>query len=97
MSVSLLATSWMSENSGFDSSQIQEIFSLFHTPKPGSGVRPASYVMDTENSFPLGQVAAHFHLVPRSRTVELYLQSLIRVRGLVLSKLKSIDYFTFYS
>jgi hypothetical protein len=49
-------------------------FSLLHSAQTGSRVHPASHTMDT-----------HLHLVPRLRTVELYLHCFISLHGVVLN------------
>jgi hypothetical protein len=61
-------------------------FSLFHRVKTGSGVHLASHPMGTRNKGGEGvKLTAHVHLVPRSRMVELYLHSHVRLRGVVLN------------
>jgi hypothetical protein len=43
-------------------------FFLHHSVQNGSGSYPASYPMDTRNSFPGGvKLTTHLHLVPRSK------------------------------
>jgi hypothetical protein len=55
----------------------------------GSEVHPVSYPIDTGGSFSVvkepGREADHHHLVPRLRTVELYLHSPVRLHGVVLN------------
>jgi hypothetical protein len=63
--------------------------------------QPASYPMGTGGSLPKGKVAGgvklttHLHLVPRSRTVELYLHSSMCLHSIVLHQL-SLFYLTDY-
>jgi hypothetical protein len=61
--------------------------SLLHSVLKGSGDYPASYTIGTGSSFPEGKsgrglkLATHLHLGLRSRMVELYLHSPIRLYG----------------
>jgi hypothetical protein len=60
-------------------------FSLLHSLPTGPEARRVSYPVGTEGSFPGGnetgavKLTIHFHLVPRSRIVEPYLRSPIRL------------------
>jgi hypothetical protein len=49
--VHLLTTGWTAEGSECESWEMQE-FSLLHSAQTGSGAHPASYPMDTGDSFP---------------------------------------------
>jgi hypothetical protein len=78
-------------------------FSQFHDVQIASEAHPASCPLDTEGSFLGGKatgmkVTTHLHLVLRSRIVELYLHSLIRLHGVVLNQLsiRTALSFTFY-
>jgi hypothetical protein len=69
-------------------------FTHLHIVQTGTGAHPASYIMSTRGSFPGGKrpdvkLTTHLHLVPRSKTVELYLHSLIRLHGVMLNKLST--------
>jgi hypothetical protein len=66
-------------------------FSLLHGVQTDSGANPiTSYPMGIGGDFPRGysgqdpKLTTHFHLVPRSRMVELYLHSPICLHGIVL-------------
>jgi hypothetical protein len=66
-------------------------FSLLHSVHTGSGFHPASHKMGTKGSFSGSKAAGgvkltvHFHLVPRSRIVELNLHSPICLHGVMLN------------
>jgi hypothetical protein len=57
-------------------------FSLLHNVQTGSWAHLASYPMGTRGVKP----TTHFHLVPRSRMIELYLHSPIFPLGLIHSR-----------
>jgi hypothetical protein len=60
--------------------------SLLHGANADSEAHPVSYSIDTAGFLP-GDVnlTTHLHLVLRSRQVELYLYSLIRLHGVVFN------------
>jgi hypothetical protein len=66
-------------------------YSLLHVVQTGSGAHPASYPVGTWGFFPGGKsgkdvkLTTHLHLLPKSRMVELYLHSPIRLHGIVLN------------
>jgi hypothetical protein len=76
----------MAEELGFDSQQGQEIFPFSTVSKISSWAHPASYTMGSSQGV---KVTTHFHLVPRSKMVELYLHSPIHLHGVVLNQLST--------
>jgi hypothetical protein len=68
-----------------------KIFLSSAASRPSLGPTSASYPMGTGADFPRGKaemgmkLTIHIHLVPRSRMVELYLHSPIRLDGIVLN------------
>jgi hypothetical protein len=60
-------------------------FSLVHKVQTKSGAQPAPYPTGTGALSSGVKLTIHLHLVPRSRKVELYLHSTIRLHGVVLS------------
>jgi hypothetical protein len=59
---------------------------LLHSVQTGSEAHPASYPMGIEGKAGRGvKLTTRFHLVPRSKMVQLYLHSTIRLHGVVLN------------
>jgi hypothetical protein len=82
------------ERLGFNSRQRQEIFLFYTTSRLVLG--PTRLISNGYRElFPQGEsgrdmkLTTQVHLVPRSRIVELYLHSLIRLHGVVLNKLST--------
>jgi hypothetical protein len=75
---------------GFSSLEGKD-FSLFHSVQTGSGAHQVSYPKGTRSSFLGGKRAgawiSHLQLVPRSRKLELYLNSLICFHGILFNLL----------
>jgi hypothetical protein len=73
---------------------VGEDFSRLHFVQTGSGAHPVSYPMGTGALSPeikaTGGVmlTTHFNLVPRSRYVDLYINSLIHLHGVMLNLIK---------
>jgi hypothetical protein len=66
-------------------------FSVLYSVQTGSRPHPASYPMNTWGFSPGGKsswgvkLTTHFNPVPKSRMVELYFNSPIRLHGVVLN------------
>jgi hypothetical protein len=64
---------------------------FFHDVQTGSGVHPAAYLMGTEGVLSLGiswpgrETDQLLQLVPMTKNVDLYIQCLMRLNGLVLN------------
>jgi hypothetical protein len=76
-------------NQGSFPDKDKRFFSLLHDVQTGSGVHPASYTVGTRASFQKlsgrgMKLTTHLHLVPRSRILEQYLDSPMRLHGVVL-------------
>jgi hypothetical protein len=84
----------MTKGSKFESREDQE-FSLLHVIQTGFGVHLTSYPMGSRCSFPGGKsgrgmkLTTHFHPLPRSRKVDLYIHSPICLHGVVLNLLST--------
>jgi hypothetical protein len=65
-------------------------FSVLYTVQTSFEAHPDSYTMDKGGSFPEGKAArglkltVHFHLMQRSKMMELYVHSPIRFYGILL-------------
>jgi hypothetical protein len=82
----------MCRTAGVRVSEWTRDFSVLHSVQSGSGAHPAFYPVGSGCSIPSGKIVRGvklttlLRLVPRSRMVELYLHSPIRLHGVVLNE-----------
>jgi hypothetical protein len=84
-----MATGYGLTTVGLDSSP-GRVKNILHIVQTGSDVQPTSYSMGTGDSSPRVKrrdvkLTTHLELVPRSKNVDLYVHSPIRLHGVVLN------------